>query len=133
MTGHGTSPAAASSFKRTLMLWLWLASMAAVVAGSLLPVSGPPVVPHFDKIQHFAGYAWLAVLPWAAFAGPGTASRMSLAMFALGGAIEVAQQFVPGRCASLADLLANGVGVACGWWWGWRRIRTGRERGAGRS
>lgn len=105
---------------RTTFLVLWLVSIGVVVAGSLLPVPDGPPVPHIDKVEHLIGYAWLALLPWAAFTRPVAASYASLAMVLLGGGIEVAQHFVPGRFASLADMAANALGVACGWFAGRR-------------
>ncbi|AAS96891.1 vanZ-like family protein [Nitratidesulfovibrio vulgaris str. Hildenborough] len=110
---------------RTTFLVLWLVSIGVVVAGSLLPVPDGPPVPHIDKVEHLIGYAWLALLPWAAFTRPVAASYASLAMVLLGGGIEVAQHFVPGRFASLADMAANALGVACGWFAGRRQARDG--------
>lgn len=110
---------------RTPFLVLWLVSIGGVVAGSLLPVPGGPQVPHIDKVEHLIGYAWLALLPWAAFTRPVAASYASLTMVVLGGGIEVAQHFVPGRFASLVDMGANTLGVACGWLVGRRQAREG--------
>lgn len=70
---------------RTTFLVLWLVSIGVVVAGSLLPVPDGPPVPHIDKVEHLIGYAWLALLPWAAFTRPVAASYASLAMVLLGG------------------------------------------------
>jgi VanZ family protein len=39
---------------------------------------------------------------------------IALSLIALGGMIEVAQSFVPGRFASMGDFVANAVGVALG-------------------
>ena len=105
---------------------VWWTSIAGVVAGSLLPVdTGNQLVPNADKIEHLLGYTWLAVLPWGVFPTVRQACRASLAMFVLGAALELAQAFVPGRYASVADIIANGTGVMLGLGLGWYAVRRG--------
>lgn len=78
---------------------------------SIVPVPGEPVVTHFDKVQHFIGYAVLAGL--FALAWP----RLRLVWVAVlpiiyGAGIEVVQSVTPyGRTGSIFDGIANTLGV----------------------
>lgn len=93
----------------------WFISMVLVAHLSLAPpVDMPPPFAGADKIAHCVAYAWLAILPffgfeklWAAFTG-------SSLMLPLGIGLEFAQQHVPGRDFSFADMVADGVGVILG-------------------
>lgn len=96
-------------------LAVWIASVAAVAYMSLLPdVEMPGDFPDVDKVYHLAGYAWLAFLPCFAFARKRVGLFASLSMILVGCALEYAQGFVPGRMASLGDMIANTAGVALG-------------------
>jgi VanZ family protein len=84
------------------------------VLGSLLPAKNLPPVPTSDKLQHFVGYAVLAL--W--FAGIYPRSRYPLiagGLFLLGIGIEFAQSVMGlGRQADPLDVLANATGIAFG-------------------
>jgi len=96
-------------------LMVWSASVAAVAYMSLLPdVDMPGDYPDIDKLYHLAGYAWLAFLPCFAFARKRVGLAVSLSMILFGCALEYAQDYVPGRMASLGDMIANTAGVALG-------------------
>lgn len=91
-------------------------------------------------IAHICAFAYLttalfqAHFPWPQ-GGLASAARCVLAavlwMLAFGVVIEVAQLFVAGRSADLADLLPDGVGIVigCGLRGGWMRLasRSGRS------
>jgi VanZ family protein len=95
-------------------LWLglgWL-MVFGVVYLSLMPDPPQPVAfPFFDKVEHAAGFAWLA-LWFLQVAGRRLAVAAGLLL--LGAAIEVAQSFTPTRLFELADLGADAAGIAVG-------------------
>ncbi len=83
---------------------------------STLPID--PLFPHFDKVAHFGAYfvlcgLWLLALSWKT--PPWSLSRIIILslVFTIGyGAFdEIHQAFVPGRVASLADLLMDALGA----------------------
>lgn len=83
---------------------------AIVVALGLAPDAGPSA--DVDEYAHAGAFLMIAFLfcatsprhPWLGM----------LAAFAMGTCIELAQIFVPGRTASLADIGANVAGVIAG-------------------
>jgi|RhiMetdeSRZDD1v2_1073273.scaffolds.fasta_scaffold39958_2 VanZ family protein len=101
--------------------------MAAIFYVSSL--SQPVVPPGGDKPWHLLAYLGLGVLTVRAVAG-GLPAWISWRSAAVGVAIaagyaatdELHQMFVPGRSASLGDLLADSMGVVAGailcWLWG---------------
>lgn len=98
---------------------IWLASLALVVALSLLPDVGPPAVfNHADLAAHAIAYAWLALLPRLALRHNPRA--WALAMLGLGLALELLQGLTPYRSLSGWDMAANTLGVALGTWLGGR-------------
>lgn len=87
----------------------------AVVALALMPQPPTALSTGWDKMNHALafcalGFAWRLAFP----AGWRQALGVALALLAFGGAIEVAQSFVPGRQADGIDLLADAVGGAAG-------------------
>lgn len=95
------------------------ALFAALVAGifvlALQPQgSGPPLLPHIDKLAHAGAFAVLALV------GARAGLRLwllALLLLTYGVGIEVAQGlFTTTREASLADLLADAAGIALGLW-----------------
>jgi len=88
--------------------WLALAWAALIFAASSQPGSSVGLPPPWDKLAHLIAYAVLAGLLHAA----GLARRWAFALAVLYGASdEWHQSFVPGRDASLGDLLADAVGA----------------------
>lgn len=66
-------------------------------------------IPHFDKFMHFAIFGWLAL-----FLDKGFAKSLGVSvavLFVYGAAVEFIQGQWAGREASLADLVADMVGV----------------------
>lgn len=101
-------------------LWfaLWLAMIAAVMYGSLLPAGDlpEPLFPGVDKLQHLLGYAALAGYAVMLFERARAHALAALAMLLLGVAIEFMQgALTESRSADAADALANGIGVFAGW------------------
>jgi VanZ family protein len=69
----------------------------------------------WDKLNHALAFGALALS--GRFGFPGTRWRVlgiALALLALGVAIEAVQSLLPTRSAELADVLADGVGIAAG-------------------
>lgn len=97
------------------MRWEWLAllvGLGATALGCLLPMRLLPVLPN-DKLLHFAAFLVLALLA-GRLAPPGTGRVLALAaVFAISWAIEIGQNFVPGRRFCWRDLAANAAGVGC--------------------
>ena len=117
-TGWSASIQAFIRRRRRTLLGLWLISMVAVVVGSLVPELAPPegriaFLP-IDKLIHVGAYAGLAFLPQVALARFRPATVAALSMILLGGAIEIAQSFTPGREGSFDDAIANALGVLAG-------------------
>lgn len=84
---------------------------AAIGAGCLLPARWLPLLPH-DKALHFAAFAGLTLLA-AHIAG--SWSRLPfwlLGLLLAGWAIELLQQWVPGRAFCWRDMGANAAGIA---------------------
>jgi VanZ family protein len=94
-------------------------AIAWVVAGSLAP--GESALMHAvgrlhlsDKILHFGAYLVLAALPVLGFQSRRQGLWAGLSMFLLGVVLEAGQHFSPDRSVDFSDVLANGLGVACG-------------------
>lgn len=81
---------------------------------SLAPRSLTPPIDVWDKLQHLAGYAALALLAKAAYRGAGVRWWMALFLCSWGGLLELAQRYVPGRSADWLDVGANIAGVVLG-------------------
>lgn len=73
------------------------------------------VVAHsWDKLNHLAAFAVLYILLSSAFGSLNIWTRVMLLM-AFAVQIELVQHFIPGRYFSFLDIVADGVGIACGW------------------
>lgn len=102
---------------RRSILFLWMASVTLVTYLSIYPsLEIPGDFIDADKIVHFLAYLWLAALPFFAFQIPKTALTGAVSMVPLSFVLEIVQHYIPGRCFSMADLLANGLGVMVGIW-----------------
>lgn len=100
--------------RRRVLFALWLVLIFCVLAGSLDPHVRMPGFYESDKFIHASAYFALAMLPSIFFKEGRSRLLAMLAMITLGGGIEIAQRFVPGRDASLLDFAANCLGVAAG-------------------
>ena len=103
---------------RRWLRFLWALAILVVVVGSLLPASSLPMraldeLGLSDKLEHFAAYLVLAFLPALHERWPALAAALGGAL-ALGIGLEYAQLLSPGRSFDLADMLADAVGVLCG-------------------
>lgn len=104
---------------RTLFRVVWAVWLAGVIWGSL--VSGnemsslEKVVPllQYDRLVHWGAYAGLAFLAMLAFERR-RGIAVGLSMILLGGLIELAQHFSPGRMPDIYDAIANSFGVLAG-------------------
>ena len=111
-------PPALRSLRRPA-LWLaaWVAMIAAVAIGSLLPAGELPPVPFdgFDKVQHLLGYFVLSAFAVMLFARMRTQALCAAGLVALGIGLEAAQAALTvSREADAADALFNAVGVLAG-------------------
>jgi VanZ family protein len=100
---------------RSLCRLIFALSVVTVLVLSLLP---GPYMPHFrlsDKICHFIAYCETAASGWLAYRlAPGLKFVLP-GLIALGGAIELAQHYVPGRSTDILDFTANSLGVLAGY------------------
>lgn len=101
----------------TRAAWLrlgWLQT-AALVFLCLIPLTSLPGedIPFSDKLYHALAYTQL--MWWFAVALPRRAWwRVGLSLAMLGIGIEIAQAYVPFRGPSVADAVADGLGVLLG-------------------
>ncbi|MGQ3054171.1 MAG: VanZ family protein [Roseateles sp.] len=98
-------------------LWRALLALLLITVTWLALSPAPPrtVDTGWDKSNHalaFAALAFAAV--WALWPRPRQWPALAAALLVYGGAIELAQSFVPSRSADWLDLLANGLGIAVG-------------------
>jgi VanZ family protein len=94
---------------------LWSLNVIAVIIGSLAPGEDvPDVLGSHDKWVHFTGYLLLGFLPAICLRKVRQGVLLGLAAIALGGLLEIGQNFAPGRSPEIADALANATGVAGG-------------------
>lgn len=98
---------------------LWRALLAvllvAITGLALLPDPPQTVSTGWDKSNHALAFASLAFASvWALWPRPRQWGLLVAALLAYGGAIEVAQTFLPPRSGDWLDLLADGCGIALG-------------------
>lgn len=106
----------ASSVLRWRARWRaigWILLVAVVVA-SLLPLRQRAGLAGLDKLEHFIGYA-LLMFWFAALHAPARRPWIALAFVALGAMLELAQGATGWRHADSLDLVANALGIGCGW------------------
>lgn len=90
-------------------------SVAAIVVLSLLPGDDIPKFRLSDKIGHLLAYAEIAALGTLGYRGRRAAAMMLTGLAMLGGALELAQDYVPGRSADLLDFGVNCLGLLAGY------------------
>lgn len=91
----------------------WILLFAVIVA-SLLPLRQRAGLAGLDKLEHFIGYA-LLMFWFAALHAPARRPWIALAFVALGAGLELAQGATGWRHADSLDLVANALGIGCGW------------------
>ena len=79
----------------------------------LSPHATPPLELD-DKSAHSLGYALMSASGSLTTPGPRRFRRLLVLALALSALLELGQLFVPSRSFELADLFANGLGVAIG-------------------
>jgi VanZ family protein len=96
-----------------VLAWAALVVILSVLPGRVIPGK---VIPGLDKIAHFIFYAALALLAQHAVRKWHLTSWgiVSVSCGVFGAILELAQQFLPGRSMSIADMLANLAGAAAG-------------------
>lgn len=100
-------PRAAHWWRAVLALLLALITWLA-----LTPAPPPEAGLLWDKLNHFAAFASLAVAGFMGFQRRWV--PVGLGLLAYGGLIEVLQSFTPNRAAEWVDLLADGIGIGLG-------------------
>jgi hypothetical protein len=113
----------------------WAMTLAAVVAGELLPGGSAPMrlmgsLPLGPHGLHFGAYAALGALAVMGFSGRWAAASAA-ALVAVGGGLELLQTLVPGREGEWRDVAANTAGVAAGFAAAWLWRYTSKRGGGG--
>lgn len=111
------------------MFSIWVISVLLITGLSLSPRLELPYNFNLaDKLTHTMAYLWLGVLPFFSFHVYRPAVLAAFCMVPLGILLEFGQQYIPGRCLSVGDMVANALGVLMGVWMGklMRRYRTRR-------
>ena len=94
---------------------LLLCLLAAVSWFAFVPSTPHDALPQLDKVRHllaFASLALVASLGWPP--APRTTTLITLGLMAYGLFIELMQTQLPTRTGSVADWLADGIGIALG-------------------
>jgi len=112
---------------RTLRIGFAIYSLAVVIV-SLIPGGDLTAPGELDKIGHFLAYAIMAFWGLSAFRTRRTSILVIIFCLLLGVGLEYLQQLVSGRDPSLADGLANFLGVFVGTliYFLWRRFADAR-------
>jgi len=95
-----------------LLVVLWCFSFGAILIPSLIPIGATAAVS--DKVLHVLAFSFVSALSLMAFRQKRSILRALAVIVLVGIASEAGQLLVPGRQASLLDLLADFVGVALG-------------------
>ena len=101
--------------KRRNWRLLLLCLLAVVSWFAFMPSTPHDELPHLDKLRHllaFASLALVAALGWPP--APGSNIRIAGGLMVYGLFIELMQTQLPTRTGSLADWLADGVGIGIG-------------------
>jgi VanZ family protein len=113
--------------------WRWLLSVlaAAIAVLALMPAPPEQASLGWDKLNHVAAFAALALCAVFGWRSSRVARLAVLvALLAYGGVIELLQLHVPNRSAEWSDLLADGIGIGLGallaLWWLRRRTPSPR-------
>lgn len=99
---------------KKLILAIWILALIAVVVGSLLPGVNFSPQNNSDKIVHFLAYFGMSFLSSIAFKRLYKKLLFALMLLIVGVLIELGQNFIPSRSASMADIAANSLGIFCG-------------------
>ena len=85
----------------------------AVLVLALMPIDVPIPSTGWDKSNHLLAFSVMALLGQRAY--PDQTLAVLAGLLAYGVLIEVLQSFTPNRSAEWRDLVANAVGLVCGW------------------
>ena len=89
-------------------------SVLAITVLSLLPGEAMPRFRLSDKVGHFIAYAEIVMLGIFAYSARAAIAVLA-GVAALGGLLELAQTFVPGRSADIVDFAVNCLGMLVGY------------------
>lgn len=102
----------------------------AITALALVPDPPQAASTGWDKSNHALAFASLAFASvWGVWRQPRQWGLLVAALLAYGGAIEIAQGFLPPRSGDWLDLLADGVGIALGLLAAWPVTAIAARRG----
>lgn len=93
--------------------WVFFGCAAVVMVLSLLPVETQLPSTGWDKANHLLAFSVLAIL--GCWSYPARKLQILACLLAYGGLIELLQALTPYRFAEWGDLLADALGLVCGW------------------
>lgn len=100
---------------KLLFIIFWVLSLVAIYLASLSAYVMPPEKYHFDKLLHFLTYFTISFFPVYLFLNRSwIIIFLAVFLISFGAEIEIAQNNVPGRMFSFADITANSLGVLTG-------------------
>lgn len=98
---------------RSVMIAAAAVLYAGILIGSLSTTIGPPsLFPYSDKVMHMAAWGLVAAIAATLSRTVWIWLAVAAGLFASSAGVEWAQSFIPGRSASLQDLIANATGIA---------------------
>ncbi len=99
---------------KKIAIIIWLLSVVFIIAGSLLPNLPPTEKYNLDKFIHGGAYAALAFLSCFFISSRKNGLLFLVIIIAIGGGIEILQNFLPGRSGTIGDFIADSLGVLLG-------------------
>ncbi len=96
---------------RTLVFWVPLLFTTYM---ALTPLAHAVVPSLGDKSLHFLAFGYLSLSFWWAFPRWGTSSLAVVLFVTYGLLIELVQGLIPNRVTSIADFVADCIGILCG-------------------
>jgi VanZ family protein len=97
----------------TAIRWAFWICLLGILVLSLMPPTPQLPTTGWDKSNHMLAFAVPMLL--SRWAYPGRTIKVAVGLLAYGVLIELLQSLTPDRLAEWADLLADGIGLLCGW------------------
>lgn len=94
-----------------LFFLLWVVMIALIFFGSISPSLAPPGRYHIDKLVHFMANFCVALYPLWLCKKRYYKIYTVILLILCGIIVELIQQNIPGREASMGDVIANSLGV----------------------
>lgn len=99
---------------KKIIILVWALLTAIITICSLSPDISPTESYHLDKIVHGGAYAGLAFLAFIFTNNYKYIIILLVVIIALGGVIEILQNYIPGRSGTIGDFSADFIGALAG-------------------